>query len=433
MSEFTKRYAIFAVGLAGLSSAAMAQDAAQPADGQLPEVEVIQQKAPPAKKKAAPMAKKAAPPAAVPAPMPPPQDVFEEAPALANSPYGSPASGGAQARAEQSAQTPVNPTQLIPETLDGFSAAGTNLTSNVLQERQPRNINEALTRVPGVIVINDDANAHHGGIAVRGSPARRSRKMLVMEDGHAVNLALWLDPSVHYWAPSDRVESIEVIRGTVVTHGPNNNFGVINARNLSPFGPNETVISSAIGFTKSRGGSFTPLAIDDDDVKKKVLPSRGEETRIFRRAGTFIRAKASTTSASSRRIRVPTFKAPGTLSAYASTTSTARSAGRAAARIWSSRRFMRGSVTITTSRISSGIMRSRTRMRMMPRRSPSVLPSNNSSNWAIARRALRLLRVSIRIRARSGAVRSCTTPISTRTPRSPRVSTAGSIAVTATS
>ena len=61
--------------------------------------------------------------------------------------------------------------------------------------------------------------------------------MLVMEDGHTVNLALWLDPSVHYWAPIERMESIEVIRGTVITHGPNNNFGVINSRNLSPFGP----------------------------------------------------------------------------------------------------------------------------------------------------------------------------------------------------
>ena len=81
---------------------------------------------------------------------------------------------------------------------------------------------------------------------------RRSRKMLVMEDGHTVNLALWLDPSVHYWAPIERMESLEVIRGTVITHGPNNNFGVINSRNLSPFGPDETVVSSAIGFTKTR-------------------------------------------------------------------------------------------------------------------------------------------------------------------------------------
>ncbi|HRO51395.1 MAG TPA: TonB-dependent receptor plug domain-containing protein, partial [Hyphomicrobium sp.] len=271
MNEFTKKYAVVAVGLAGLSSAALAQNAAQPAEGQLPEVEVIQQKAPPAKKKAAPIAKKASPPAAVPTPMPPPQEVFEEeVPSLANSPYGSPASGGAQARAERSAQTPINPSQIIPQNLDGFSAAATNVTSEALQERQPRNINEALTRVPGVIVINDDANAHHGGIAVRGSPPRRSRKMLVMEDGHTVNLALWLDPSVHYWAPVDRLESIEVLRGTVITHGPNNNFGVINARNLSPFGPNETVISSSIGFTKTKRGSFRPIdevEIDDGDVE----------------------------------------------------------------------------------------------------------------------------------------------------------------------
>jgi Fe(3+) dicitrate transport protein len=123
-----------------------------------------------------------------------------------------------------------------------------------------------LTRVPGVIVVNDDAAGHHGGIGLRGSPPRRSRKLLVMEDGHTVNLALWLDPSVHYWAPIERIESVEVIRGTIVNHGPNNNFGVINSRNLSPFGPNETVISSAIGFTKSRGGSHTPIdEIDFDD------------------------------------------------------------------------------------------------------------------------------------------------------------------------
>ena len=67
-----------------------------------------------------------------------------------------------------------------------------------------------------------------------------------MEDGHANNLALWLDPSVHYWGPIERFESVEVLRGTVITHGPNNNFGVINARNLSPFGPQESVVSAQI-------------------------------------------------------------------------------------------------------------------------------------------------------------------------------------------
>lgn len=265
------RRLLLAASFVGLGSGlAFGQNAAQPADNELPEVEVIQQKAPAAKKKAAPIAKKAPSPQAVPAPLPPSEETFAEEPALANSPYGAANSGGAQARAEQSAQTPVNPTQLLPDSLDGFSSAATNLTPEVLTERQPRNINEALTRVPGVIIVNDDANAHHGGVAVRGSPPRRSRKMLVMEDGHAVNLALWLDPSVHYWAPVDRLESIEVLRGTVITHGPNNNFGVINARNLSPFGPNETVISSSIGFTKTKRGSFRPIdevEIDNGDVE----------------------------------------------------------------------------------------------------------------------------------------------------------------------
>ena len=254
MRVFVSRHAILATGALGLAAGgAFAQEAAEPADG-LPEVEVIQQKAP-AAKKAAPVA--TAPPPSSPVPQPPPEPAFiDEAPAIANSPYGSPASAGAQQRAYQSAQTPVNPTQLIPENLEGFSAAATNLTPGVLSERKPQNINDALGRVPGITLITDDAAAHHGGIGVRGSPPRRSRKILVMEDGHANNLALWLDPSVHYWGPIERFESVEVLRGTVITHGPNNNFGVINARNLSPFGPAETVISGAIGFTRTERGSY---------------------------------------------------------------------------------------------------------------------------------------------------------------------------------
>jgi Fe(3+) dicitrate transport protein len=246
-----------------------------PPSTSVPEVEV-QQTAPPAAQpkpaaatsKPKPTPQQQAAPSVIPVPQAPPADAappqpFNPASVLPNSPYGSPAAAGAAARAERSATTPVNPTQLIPSNLEGFSGAATNLTPEILSENEPRNINEALTRVPGVTVINDDANAQHGGIGIRGSPARRSRKVLVMEDGHANNLALWLDPSVHYWGPIERFESVEVIRGTVITHGPNNNFGVVNARNLSPFGPNETVVSGAIGFTETDRGFF----INEDDER----------------------------------------------------------------------------------------------------------------------------------------------------------------------
>ena len=40
------------------------------------------------------------------------------------------------------------------------------------------------------------------------------------------------------------------MRGPIVNYGPLTNHGVINFRNLSPFGANETVIKSAIGTTE---------------------------------------------------------------------------------------------------------------------------------------------------------------------------------------
>lgn len=239
--------------LAVISVPAAAQDSSS---DQLPPVEVIQDTPPP---------QQAAPAPVAPSPQPPPPAPVVEAAPQGQNPnpvYGSPAATGAAQRATESATTPVNPTQMLPSRLEGFSSAATIVSSETLNERQPSNVNEALTSVPGITVINDDAAAHHGGISIHGAPARRSRKMLVMEDGHAVNLALWLDPSVHYWAPVERLESFEVLRGTIITHGPNNNFGVINARNLSPFGPEETVISAAVGWTKSRRGSFQALEGD---------------------------------------------------------------------------------------------------------------------------------------------------------------------------
>jgi len=246
-----------------LAQDSAAPEPAPPAASELPPVDVIQKQATPApaKKKSAAKKKSVSPPPQAPAAVatPDPETINP------NSVYGSPASTGAAERAYQNANTPANPQQLIPTDLQGFSSSATGISPEQITERQPRNVNEALTRVPGVIVINDDGNAHHGGIGLRGAPARRSRKMLVMEDGHAANLALWLDPSVHYWAPMERIESVEVIRGTIITHGPNNNFGVINSRALSPFGPDETVVSGAMGFTQLKGGCYD----DDGDVTCK--------------------------------------------------------------------------------------------------------------------------------------------------------------------
>ncbi len=82
--------------------------------------------------------------------------------------------------------------------------------------------------------MNDDGFARHGGIGIRGSPPRRGRKVLMLEDGVSLNMSLWLDPSVHYMPPLDRVETIEVSARHRLNYGPNNNHGVVNFKNMSP-------------------------------------------------------------------------------------------------------------------------------------------------------------------------------------------------------
>jgi Fe(3+) dicitrate transport protein len=228
-----------------VASAASAQQGAEPAGGGLPEVQVIQKKASPAKKA---VAKKAAP--SSPAPQPPPAEIADEAPILENSPYGAANSQGAQERALNSATSPVNPSNILPGNLEQFSSAGSRVDTQQMDEFRPRQTNDIFTRVPGVNVINDDGFGRHGGIGIRGSPPRRGRKVLTMEDGQPINMSVWIDPSVHYVPPVDRLESVEVLRGTVINYGPLNNHGVVNFRNLSPFGPNETEIGASIGFTE---------------------------------------------------------------------------------------------------------------------------------------------------------------------------------------
>jgi len=231
----------------------------------VPEVQVIQQQptAPPVAAKAAPPKKAVAAPqpapapskpvTAKPAPKPakPAPAVAAPAPAIVTPPEAPAPSTPSQAaaeRAQDGANSPVNPANgIVPGNLEKFSSAATRVDPAKIDAQAPRTTNEIFDRVPGVTVVNDDGLARHGGIGMRGSPARRGRKVLVMEDGQSINMSLFIDPSTHYVPPVERIESVEVLRGTVIAHGPNNNHGVVNFKNLSPFGANETELSAAYG------------------------------------------------------------------------------------------------------------------------------------------------------------------------------------------
>lgn len=251
----------------GAAPAADAPAADSQAGQDLPEVKVIQEQPKPQPvQQAAPKPKPkkvAAKPRPAPAPQPAPVQQFEAveddfgAPAeisepaqvMANSPYGASAGAGAAQRAEFGNIAPINARTMLPGDLQNYTGAGSRVTTTDLDEQRPQTNHEALSRVPGVVTVNDDGVGRHGGIGIRGSAPRRSRKVLVMEDGQPINFSPYLDSSTHYTPPTERLESIEVTRGYVVNYGPLNNHGVVNFRNLSPFGANETVLKFGIGHT----------------------------------------------------------------------------------------------------------------------------------------------------------------------------------------
>ncbi len=229
--------------------------AAEPAEGappgDVPPVEVEQ----PAPVEAAPPPKpRPRPRPVVEAPPPPPRPAAAPAPVVYTAPapvtdvtVGPERGPDGRVLEATTGIGPNNPTSILPSDMSGYAGAGTTVTTQQIDEERPLTTPEALARVPGVSYVTDDGWGRHINLSIRGSSARRARKVLMMEDGQSINFSTYIDPSTHYTPPLDRIESIEVIRGGTVAYGPLNNFGVVNFRNLSPFGPEETVVSASFG------------------------------------------------------------------------------------------------------------------------------------------------------------------------------------------
>lgn len=132
---------------------------------------------------------------------------------------------------------------LLPEDIRYAPGAATMLTDQEIEEYRPYTLHDAFDFVPGVRTIDDDTFGRRSGIGVRGAPPRRSRKTLLLEDGTPVNASTYLDSSAHYTPPVQRLERIEVLKGTgQILHGPLNNHGIVNFRNKQATLTPETTI-----------------------------------------------------------------------------------------------------------------------------------------------------------------------------------------------
>lgn len=125
--------------------------------------------------------------------------------------------------------SPVVVKGILPDRLESVPGSYFLVDEKALQERQPFSVQEALSNVPGVHVVGENSFGLGVNIGVRGLDPRRTARTLLMEDGMPLFLAPYGDPAAHYTTPLERVQRIEVVKGSgQILYGPQTVGGMIN-------------------------------------------------------------------------------------------------------------------------------------------------------------------------------------------------------------
>lgn len=98
-----------------------------------------------------------------------------------------------------------------------------------LERSRTLTVPEALRKVPGLNVRDEEGFGLRPNIGIRGLNPTRSTKVLLLEDGIAAAYAPYGDNASYYHAPLDRYQRIEVLKGVgMLRFGPQTIGGVIN-------------------------------------------------------------------------------------------------------------------------------------------------------------------------------------------------------------
>jgi len=123
----------------------------------------------------------------------------------------------------------------LPDNLDGIPGSTAEVTREDLALLRPVSIKEAIRRMAGFHVVDEDAMGLNLNIGLRGLNPRRSQRTMLLEDGAPIHLAPYGDPSGHYHTPVELVDGIEAIKGSgQILHGPQTVGGVVNFLTAPP-------------------------------------------------------------------------------------------------------------------------------------------------------------------------------------------------------
>lgn len=115
------------------------------------------------------------------------------------------------------------------EALTHITGAGYVLDSKQLEQSHVFTVNEALRRVPGVNMRDEEGFGLRPNIGIRGLNPTRSTKITLLEDGIPLAYAPYGDNASYYHPMIDRYERIEVLKGAgALLFGPQTIGGVIN-------------------------------------------------------------------------------------------------------------------------------------------------------------------------------------------------------------
>ncbi len=105
-----------------------------------------------------------------------------------------------------------------------------------IEKIAPVGTQEAVQWVPGVNAASDDgAGNSRINIGIRGLNPRRSSRVIILEDGMPIQPALYIYPNSYYNPPAERIEGIEVVKGSgTIKYGPHTMGGVINYITATP-------------------------------------------------------------------------------------------------------------------------------------------------------------------------------------------------------
>lgn len=115
------------------------------------------------------------------------------------------------------------------ENLKTISGSANVVDKKVLESSRVFTVNEALRKVPGINVRDEEGLGLRPNIGIRGLNPTRSTKTTLLEDGIPLAYAPYGDNASYFHPPIERFDRIEVLKGAdQVRFGPQTIGGVIN-------------------------------------------------------------------------------------------------------------------------------------------------------------------------------------------------------------